>query len=254
MDCPTAESKKRLLILHYHLFKNAGTSVDAVLKKNLGAKWGDVEFDPPSQVDHARELASYIARHPNLVTISSHTLLAPPPELDGVAVLPVIFVRHPLARLRSAYEFERKQVADTVGARLAKETDFGGYLRSRLAVGGDRSCRDFHAFRLARLVREGHGSERERAFRALDELPFVGLVEEFGQSMTRLKELVLPYLPDFQDFEAWENSTTTPRHGGGAKRPSFEEELGAETYQLVVEANRTDMDLYEEVARRYAAA
>jgi hypothetical protein len=252
MDIPTTESKKRLLILHYHLFKNAGTSVDAVLRKNFGTQWDDVEFDPPAQADHVRELDAFIARHPNLITISSHTLLAPPPQLNGINVLPVIFVRHPLARLRSAYEFERKQVADTVGARLAKETDFGGYLRSRLAVTGDRSCRNFHAFRLARLVRSAGGSERDRAFLALDELPFVGLVEEFGKSMTRLKELVLPYIPEFQDFDAWENSTTTPRHGGGSKRPSFEEELGEETYQMVVDANQTDMDIYEEVARRYA--
>lgn len=253
MDFPTTQSTKRLLILHYHLFKNAGTSVDAVLKKNFGARWDDVEFDPPSQVDHARALAAFIEGHPDLITISSHTLLAPPPVLDGAEVLPVIFVRHPLLRLRSAYEFERKQPADTVGARLAKETDFGGYLRSRLAVTGDRSCRNFHAYRLARLVRDGQGSERDRAFRALDELPFVGLVEAFGPSMAKLKALVLPYIPEFQDFDAWENSTTTPRHGGGAERPSFEEELGAETYELVVEANRTDMEIYEEVTRRYAA-
>jgi hypothetical protein len=252
MDAPTTESRKRLLILHYHLFKNAGTSVDAVLRKNFGVRWDDVEFDPPAQADHVRELDVFIARHPNLLTISSHTLLAPPPRLEGIEVLPVIFVRHPLARLRSAYEFERKQPADTVGARLAKETDFGGYLRSRLAVTGDRSCRNFHAFRLSRLVRDSGGSERDRAFLALDQLPFVGLVEAFGKSMAKLKALVLPYIPEFQDFDAWENSTTTPLHGGGAERPSFEAELGAETYQLVVEANQTDMEIYEEVARRYA--
>ena len=35
---------KRFLILHYHLFKNAGTSVDSVLKKNFGKLWEDIEF------------------------------------------------------------------------------------------------------------------------------------------------------------------------------------------------------------------
>lgn len=251
MDSPSAKVPNRLLILHYHLFKNAGTSVDAVLKKNFGAKWGDVEFEPPSQADHVRELDAFIAANPDLITISSHTLLAPPPTVPGVDVLPVIFVRNPLSRLRSAYEFERKQVAETVGAKLAKETDFAGYLRARLAVTGDRSCRNFHAFRLARLV-TGEGTERERAFRALEQLPFIGLVEAFGKSMARLKALVLPYVPEFEDFEAWENSTATPRHGGGSKRPSLQEELGAEVYEMVREANQIDMDIYEAVARRYA--
>jgi hypothetical protein len=245
--------KKRLVILHYHLFKNAGTSVDAILKKNFGKLWEDIEFLPPSQEDHARAILKFIAEHDDLLAISSHTLFCPPPVIADTDVLPIIFVRQPLKRLRSAYDFERKQVADTAGAKLAKETDFAGYLRTRLSTSGDRSCRNFQAYRLARLLPDDGRPELERAFAALDQLPFVGLVEEFSKSMRKLKALVQPRIPSFQDFEAWENSTSSKKHDDGRARPlSLQEELGEETYAMALEANRNDIAVYEEVVRRYA--
>ena len=35
----------RTIILHYHLFKNAGTSIDAILKDNFDEKWVTREFE-----------------------------------------------------------------------------------------------------------------------------------------------------------------------------------------------------------------
>jgi hypothetical protein len=37
---------ERTIILHYHLLKNAGTSVDPILKRNFGDKWATREFLP----------------------------------------------------------------------------------------------------------------------------------------------------------------------------------------------------------------
>jgi hypothetical protein len=244
---------KRLVILHFHLFKNAGTSVDAILKTNFGKLWEEIEFLPPGQEDHAKAIYKFIAENPHLIAISSHTLFCPPPVISDIDVLPIIFVRHPLRRLRSAYEFERKQIADTMGAKLAKETDFAGYLRARLSVAGDRSCREFHRHRLARLLPDDRRPERERAFAALDKLPFVGLVEEFGKSMRKLEALIQPYVPSFQVFEAWENSTSSTTHSDGIdKNALLIEELGEELYAMVIRANLDDMALYEEVVQRYA--
>jgi hypothetical protein len=245
---------KRLVILHYHLFKNAGTSVDSVFKKNFGKQWADIEFLPPGQEDHAKAIHTFIAEHEDLVAVSSHTLFCPPPAYADIDVLPVIFLRQPLQRLRSAYEFERKQAVDTIGAKLAKETDFAGYLRTRLAAAGDRSCRNFQSYRLARLLPDDGRPERDRAFAALDRLPFLGLVEDFSTSMRKLKALLRPHIPGFQDFDAWENSTSSKKHGDGSVTPpSLRDALGDETYAMVLDANRDDVAIYEEVARRYAS-
>jgi hypothetical protein len=38
-------SSSRNVILHFHLFKNAGTSLDALLKENFPTQWLTKEFE-----------------------------------------------------------------------------------------------------------------------------------------------------------------------------------------------------------------
>lgn len=243
----------RKVLVHYHLFKNAGTSVDAILRRNFGARWINTEFPPPGQANHQEAIRRLILDNPNLAAVSSHTLMPPAPEIDGVEIFPILFVRHPLDRLKSAYEFERKQEAMTAGSKLAKSLDFAGYIRARLAIKGDRSCRDFHAHRLAMAVPTAEGTERERALMALDRLPFVGLVDQFDASMAVLEQRVRAMFPEFRAFEAWENVTKSRERSLEERVAAIREELGEECFALVMEANEGDLAVYERVRGRYAS-
>ena len=243
----SAAGETRKVLVHYHLFKNAGTSVDAILRRNFGNRWINTEFPPQGQANHQDAIRTLILDNPNLAAISSHTLMLPAPEIDGVEVFPILFVRHPLDRLKSAYEFERKQEAMTAGSKLAKERDFAGYIRARLAIKGDRSCRDFHAHRLAMAVPVAEGTERERALMALDRLPFVGLVEAFEASAMVLQERVRRMFPEFRAFDVWENSTTARGKPLEARLEEIRQELGEECFALVMAANEADLAVYEKV-------
>ncbi|HEX8233440.1 MAG TPA: hypothetical protein VF559_08875 [Caulobacteraceae bacterium] len=241
------DGEPRAVVLHYHLFKNAGTSVDEVLQANFGEGWGKAEFSAGRS--NVAEVEAWLAAHPTVRAMSSHTALLPPPRLAGVAAAPVIFVRHPIDRIHSAYEFERRQGADTRGSRLAKSTDFAGYLRKRLA-GRERQCRNFQTGRLARGVGGGE-PELQRALRALDELPFVGLVEDFTQSMTRMEIYLRGYFPEFRAFGAKANVLR-----GGAtlseRLRRVRAELGEAMWEQLLTANADDLLLWEEVAARYS--
>jgi hypothetical protein len=235
------------LLIHYHLFKNAGTSVDAILRRNFGNRWINTEFPPRSQEDHQAAIRRFIADDPHLAAISSHTLMLPVPRIEGVEILPILFVRHPLDRMRSAYEFERRQDATTVGSRLARENDLAGYIRARLAIPGDRACRDFQVARLAMALPASEGSEAERALAAAERLPFVGLVEAFQDSVQRLRQLVRPMFSNFQCFDAWENSTKGRQRTLEQRLADIREELGEECFAMVIKANKGDVTLYETV-------
>ena len=187
----TAGSDGRTLIVHYHLFKNAGTSVDELLKRNFGGRWAQMEFEGgPGRERKSVQLTNYLLERPNLLAFSSHTAQLPVPVLEGASIFPIIFVRHPIDRLRSAYSFERVQNADTLGARIAKQNDFAGYLREHLQLPLNRSVRNFQTGRLARNEIAAAGSELQRALRALKALPFIGLVEAYDQSVERLEATV----------------------------------------------------------------
>lgn len=203
----------RTILLHYHLFKNAGTSVDQILKRNFAERWVTAEF-PPAGGDNSDQVTEWIKDTPDAMVYSTHTALGPIPQIKGVKIITIMMLRDPIARIRSAYRFERKQDAETWGTELARQYDLEGYVRARLARKGDRQCRNFQAHRLASMV-PGEGSELERALIGLDQLSVIGLVENFDLGMTRLADLLQDPFPDFTWEAVQANRTTaspeTPR-------------------------------------------
>jgi len=237
----------RLVLFHYHLFKNAGTSIDEMLARNFGRQWESQEF--PRQ-GNAAAVTSFIQQRSDLKAISSHTAFLPVPQISGVRVFPILFLRHPIDRLRSAYEFERRQEAGTPGAHLAKTHDLAGYLQELLKRPRHRQARNFQTFRLSRNEPDNRGSELQRALHALDTLPFVGLVEAYEQSIDRLNGLLRPWLPDFSTSVAHRNATVGSDKQLPERLAEIETMLGREFYLELCAANRNDLILHEELKTR----
>lgn len=240
---PPQPAGTRPLVFHYHLFKNAGTSVDRMLDWNFGRAWTLQEF-PFRRHANRIAVAEFVRIHPELRAISSHTALLPTPEVSGVQVIPVIFLRHPIDRLRSAYEFERRQVADTAGALLAKRCDLAEYLRELLRLPRARQARNFQTLRLS-YNSPGAGSERERAIRTIAELPFVGVVEQFEQSIGNLEKIVRPYFRGFTTFNIRSNATQVCREKTLSERiRKLETAVGAALFDELCDANADDLFIH----------
>lgn len=243
-----------MIIVHYHLFKNAGTSVDAMLRTNFGKGWFEQEFDIESGATNADRVAEFIREKPKLRVLSSHTALMPLPDLGTEQVFPIVFVRHPLLRLKSAYVFERKQGADTLGSRLARDHDFAGYIEALLETPGSKQVRNFQAHRLSFFDLDSDASQLARAQRAIRELPFIGLVEEYTASINRLSDLLRPTFPDFQTLITRENVTSDDTRTPSVRVEDIRAEIGDNLFDRTVRANVDDLVLYNLVADSYAAA
>jgi hypothetical protein len=235
----------RPLILHHHVFKNAGTSVDVALQRAFGPRWQSVEGEGRELVGD--DLAALLAIRPDLVAVSSHTFRPPFEAGPGVRLLPIVFLRHPLDRVRSAYAFERHQVADTSGARLAKQTDFAGYVRARLGQPEDPAIRDFQSFKLI-VHRPGRprsqAEELSAALDALASLPFVGLVETYDASLQVFARLISREFGPVSLPAVQANVTREPLPLA-ARVARAEAELGPELTARFWEANRNDRHLFE---------
>ena len=71
----------RSVILHYHLFKNAGTSLDESFKANFESnQWVTQEFSSEAHKNQ-KQLRSWIAESVNAKCFSSHTAQLPPPKV-----------------------------------------------------------------------------------------------------------------------------------------------------------------------------
>ena len=233
----------RSVVLHYHLFKNAGNSVDAILKRNFPGRWLTAGFENPVAV------ADWICGHPEALAFSLHPAWFPLPEIADVHIHPIVFLRHPLDRIRSAYAFEQNQPSDSYGANLAKQTDLAGYIRTRLARPQDPQCRNFQTSRLARAVPGPEESaDLDRALTALHRLPFVGIVESFEQSMARLEALLQPSFPGFKSFAVRKNVTTPSGLSLDDRLTDLRAEIGGDLFDELRDANLEDICLHRVAA------
>lgn len=97
---------KRAVICHYHIYKNSGTSFSKLLEANFGER--HINFDGPIagfQVNQD-QLTEIVENNPEVVSISSHQIYLPAPSTLNIRFIPVVFLRHPLLRIRSIFLFE----------------------------------------------------------------------------------------------------------------------------------------------------
>ena len=75
----------RKIVFHYHLFKNAGTSVDEMLKASFGPAWVTREFQGGAGVVH-HQMVDWIRGEPAAVAWVRGARPRPTSVGDGMAV------------------------------------------------------------------------------------------------------------------------------------------------------------------------
>ena len=121
----------RTVIIHCHLFKNAGTTLDWSLRSYFGNRFFE-HTDNANMRTGAAYLGPYLSEHETLSAVSSHHVRLPLPVLEGVRILPAILLRHPIDRAGSVYAFELRQDSNTPGAVNAKKMTFPEYVSWRM--------------------------------------------------------------------------------------------------------------------------
>ena len=139
----TGLPRKRLpaILIHYHIFKNAGSSFEWALEKAFRAK-NVLLLDKPSHDGYisARDITESVRKKPSIKVISTHQAAPPPPRIRDRKIVTSILIRDPIARIRSIYAFERSQKVDHVGTLKARELDFKGYVEWRLEASPRMFC------------------------------------------------------------------------------------------------------------------
>jgi hypothetical protein len=244
-----ANPGNRRVVVHYHFFKNAGTSVDESLKAAFGGNRcigveDDAGLSPAA-------LADFIMGHPDHRVFSSHTAQFPVPQIDGVAILPIVFVRHPIDRIRSVYEFERRDPRNSPAPfKMAKELGLKDYVSWRLSE--DRQIRNFHVTRLARGLSGPASLATARKY--VRRLPFVGVVDRFEASLAALSQILKQ---SFSEAELKPRHSNVTQDTGLTIKQRIREirsVLGPDLYREVLRQNHADIVLYRRIAARYPLA
>jgi hypothetical protein len=119
----------RFVILHYHILKNAGSTIEDALDHSFGHRFA--RFDRPGRdaTIRAAELLAFVRSQPDLAAVSSHHIRYPLPEARGILFFDLCFLRDPIDRVRSMYDYYRDKPADgDPVSELAGATDLGGFV------------------------------------------------------------------------------------------------------------------------------
>ncbi|SDX63528.1 sulfotransferase family 2 domain-containing protein [Marinobacter mobilis] len=240
----------RYVITHGHIFKNAGTTFDYALEKAFGKDFCDHRDDKDMRQGGAEYLKQFILDNPNLKAISSHHLCNPLPESDEIKCIPVYFVRNPIDRVLSVYNFERKQKRGTKGAEMAAKLSLEDYVKWRMTPEAPKVIFNYQTAYIGRR-RNLKPAERvdltifNRALRRIaSQEALVGTVERFDESFTYIAGQLAQYFPDV-DF-SYEKQNVNNKSSVVDKYRQAIAELSP-VLPEVVGGNAYDMALYQAV-------
>lgn len=236
----------RSVIAHGHIFKNAGTTFDWALKKNFGNAFCDHRDDHLMRKDGALYVETLLRDNTSLRAISSHHMDVVS-SFGEINIIPVYWLRNPIERALSVYNFERKQVSGTPGAEAAKKLNIKEYVEWRLdpKVGG--TIRNYQAAYLAgaHIHRPSQQITNDifiRAVRRLSSVYCIGVVERYDESSVLFEQHMAQYFKGL-DLSYIPQNVANKQALDISKLDYLQEELG-DVYEDLVAANSFDLALY----------
>lgn len=249
----------RSVIVHMHLFKNAGSTVDAIFEKNISDGIFGLEGEHPWSVLPGEKAVDFIDRHPELRVLTSHQVIFPLQSRSDLEILPVFFLRHPIDRAGSVYSFEKRQDPQSPGAIRAKQLGPADYVAWRLSGEGGIVIKNFHVLRLSDAL-VGQEDPRtavatredlERAKRRLEESPFFGIVERFDDSIAMMSHWMEGSFPGIELTYEKKNFSPDRARTLEERVAHLQADLGEEIYARLLESNRLDLELYEHARKLF---
>jgi hypothetical protein len=243
----------RPVLIHYHIFKNAGTSVDWLLRKSFGDNWTTFEGQHAADVQSADRVRTFLEGRPDIVALSSH--LGRPP-LPWPAARAIVFLRQPLERARSVHAFVARDA--TQPNHAVARRGFANYVRWALdSNDGGVVIRNYQVIHLSTAsLRAGHIYRAEataddlgEAVRYLDAWNGVGVVSRFDDSCRVIQQALVSTFPALNLASIRLNVTHAARPEETERLEEIREELGAETYARLLAANELDLSLYAHAQR-----
>ncbi len=240
-------SKKNIL-LHVHIFKNAGSSFDDALHHFFGKGFVDHRDDKDLKKGKMDYLLKYLDSNPKVEAFSSHSIHFLPEESDAYGFFTAYFLRHPIDRIRSVYSFEKKQMpAKTQGSQKAKELNFNNFVLWYMEETSPQTIRNAQTIFLSGDGLGSHNIEQKfkTALTNLKNTPLIGIVDRYDESMVVFEEYLKDYFPGIDLSYIRRNVTERNLEASVEEKvKKVLSQLDAQSQQEVIEKNAFDTQLY----------
>ncbi len=245
------------VVMHHHIYKNAGSTVDWILHQNFPGNVLHIEGDRPNARLTPAEVEEAARPYPDHKAITSHC--APLPDADSQwAQFHLTLLRDPIDRLYSMYRFERRRKVDGPARASAKQRCFKGYCEWWLKIPDPiisnwqaRCCTPQQRLAGAGGSRaaSGWGVDLEEARAAITSCGYVGTVEDFDKSMLLFECGMQQHGYSFDAAYRRLNVAPDGPANEDDMRDYFVDLLGRSIYERLLEINALDYELIE-IARQ----
>ncbi len=239
--------ESQAILIHHHIFKNAGTSFCYALKQYFQNRF--LEYDlPNSRIITQKDLGDFIQEHPEALAISGHHICLPTPQTANYQAISSILLRNPFSRIKSIYKFEQKQQAHTPGAIQAKKLNFKDYVLWRLEATpnmlGNYQTHYCSRSKPADICKQPTEEELEIAIANLKTCAIVGTVERYENFLQLASQHLRQFFPDITLEYMRLNRTSQLQENAEDIKTNLVEELGEELVAELETKNQLDMKLY----------
>lgn len=240
------------VMLHCHIFKNAGSTLDWALKRSFNQGFFDHREDQKMLKEGIKYLDEFLYARPEIFALSSHHMPFEPEHSKHYWWL--VLLREPLRRVRSVYDFEVKQrPIASLGSKMAKKLNLSEYINWRIQSDVPTVIKNFHVRYLSNATNPSIKVDEVYLEKALQRLSLnnvlVGTVEHFDESMVLFEDSLRKVFPGVDLSYVRQN---VGRHKLGDPL-DFLDHINPDVRELLIVNNQLDMKLYDMVSAEQSA-
>jgi len=207
-------------------------------------------------VDKA-SLLEYLDRNPHIEAVSSHQIRHPLPAIPGFLFFDICFLRDPLDRIRSMYDYAReKPIEGEPLSEMALTMELRPFIERLLSDMPDWICEMQTEF-LARQYTPRE-TQLERATQIMLQTSFIGVVDCFAKSIAAGEYFLRPVFSGFRCATTAVNVSKGLEGTLEQRKARLRNACGDRLFKELVKRNECDLQLVDrarvEVERRFRIA
>ncbi len=251
-----AEPTTYNVLVHYHVMKNAGSTISEILKRELGPAYAEVHGPDAGSMIMPGELLGFIRTHPEIRVISSHHIRFPVPHEERLHWTYCCFLREPLDRLYSLYTFFRNSGDTNPVGMMAQRLDVRDFFWQLIEHFPNYACNAQTIYLACSgfFLRPAGSDDLQRAIRIMQECSMPGVVHRTNESLAIAEYFVNPIFPGIRLHGPAVNAGSDPCRSLESRQRELKDLLGYKLYRTLQKVNALDIALVRqteiELARR----
>ena len=245
LDFTLEVPRPRFVVVHYHFFKNAGSTIESILEREFGGEFATLHGLTADTELHNDELSVFLSTHRDIKAVSSHHLRYPLPNIKNVVIFDLCFIRHPLDRLQSMYSYLRRANTGEALCQMATRCTVSEFLRNLV----DESPHLVSNVQVVQLARSGRftrpaGEEDlSRAIEVVRKMAIPGVVDLFDASLVAAEYFLKPAFPQIT-FHYTRQNVTAARSDTAHRERRYRDLWGSAVFDDLFALNQFDLQLH----------